>query len=88
MPTIVAVNPISTLYAGGPVPPGASHVHRYSWQRPRWWDYMAFRKIHCPAKHHIPNNYEIDQDGSGRIRAQLDQSPFNVQPMDYPRAEF
>ena len=62
------VSPVSALYSGGIVPPGAAHVHRFPWQRPRWWDYVEARKLRCPAGHHLPNTYEIDEDGSGCIR--------------------
>jgi len=61
--------PLSSLYpAGGYIPPGASLVHRFSWQRPRWFEWLKYRQLKCPAGHHLPNNYEIDEDGSGRIR--------------------
>jgi hypothetical protein len=43
-------------------------VRRHSWQQPRWWDWLDFRKLRCPAGHHLPNTYEIDEEGSGRMR--------------------
>ena len=57
-----------SLYTGISVPPGASKVHRFAWQSPRWWEWLSYRKLRCPANHHIPNNYELDSNGSGRIR--------------------
>ena len=62
------MQPVSSLYTGGIVPPGAAHVHRYQWQKPRWWDWLEFRKLRCPAGHHLPNHYEIDEDGSAKLR--------------------
>lgn len=61
--------PLSSLYpAGGYIPPGAAFVHRSAWQRPRWWEWLEFRHLKCPAGHHLPNTYEIDEDSSTRIR--------------------
>lgn len=53
---------------GGVIPPGASIVRRAPWQRPRWWEWLEFRHLKCPAGHHLPNTYEIDEQSATRIR--------------------
>jgi hypothetical protein len=59
---------VPSLYAGIIAPPGAVRIRRHAHQRPRWWEWMEYRKIRCPAGHHLPNDYEVDEEGSARLR--------------------
>lgn len=68
-------------------PPPNAEVPSQPPSRPpkRWWVWVRNRRVICPANHHIPDAFRVQETGIVRCRHKLDLPP-ELQAIDRARA--